>query len=732
MLTLRRIASKPLSKPFYSPYRSYYLCSDEDQSNRKTSADKAQRELILSVLEAQPSARDSRLYLKSFGPTPKNISPQPSFDLSPRHHENFNPGFPTTEVMPTTATLAASGPSPATPLPEQNTSIQKQTGQLTNHHTLPHSILTIPLEHTGLVKIQGPFNDRQLQSIVDGVIYLKTLGLVSIIILDHEAWYHPSGPNLGAILQHQRFKPHPIFHSINPSECRRRAIIRETARLSDMLEARGASTRPFYGGVLRLTDERNQSGDGLDLHIDNLNGLKSAIKHREIPIIPPIAINSSSAMIYVSADEVVKSLAQGLAKIGKISSSLSHSIEPIPSFSQARSAPIDSDATDDHRNPKNDHPQSEADEDLDLTPLRLMIINREGGIPSLARSGHPHLSINLASEYEFINETFKWSDSHPTSLANLSLARSCLKYLPNESSAIIVSHRSPKSLIANLITNKPAHSPSLKHSILLHHTRDNGLATPTLIRKGLPIRVIRGFENIDQTKMKNLLEQSFNKTLDHASFFHRLQNSLRFVILAGDYQGAAIVTNEGTQEVVEQEIVYLDKFAVLPSLQGEGIVDFLWGALRDESFGLGNLDALNNNGGLSGIGQPVDLVWRSRTDNPVNRWYFERSNGFIKLPRLAAPPSAPHSSATRQSPPQSTAQGPSIVRSSIPSTQFSLFWCWADHPSTNPNHSNRYQLDFEIQSSHTIADPSLNTLKSSKLGTWCRVINQIPSCWIAP
>jgi hypothetical protein len=92
------------------------------------------------------------------------------------------------------------------------------------------------------------------------------------------------------------------------------------------------------------------------------------------------------------------------------------------------------------------------------------------------------------------------------------MAKLCLKYLPNESSAIIVSHCSPKNLIANLITNKPVHSPSLKHSILLNHTHNIGLATPTLIRKGLPINVIRGMDNLDWNKLKDLLEKLFKKT----------------------------------------------------------------------------------------------------------------------------------------------------------------------------------------------------------------------------
>jgi amino-acid N-acetyltransferase len=69
---------------------------------------------------------------------------------------------------------------------------------------------------------------------------------------------------------------------------------------------------------------------------------------------------------------------------------------------------------------------------------------------------------------------------------------------------------------------------------------------------------------------------------------------------------------------------------VLPQAQGDGTVDFLWVALRDETYGLGLQDAANSNqGSLGGVGQGRDLVWRSRADNPVNKWYFERSSGFV-------------------------------------------------------------------------------------------------------
>ena len=78
--------------------------------------------------------------------------------------------------------------------------------------------------------------------------------------------------------------------------------------------------------------------------------------------------------------------------------------------------------------------------------------------------------------------------------------------------------------------------------------------------------------------------------------------------------------------------MYLDKFAVLPSHQGDGTVDFLWVALHDESYGLGLPYSVNpNEGGKQGEGEGRDLVWRSRANNPVNKWYFERSTGHVRM-----------------------------------------------------------------------------------------------------
>jgi amino-acid N-acetyltransferase len=132
--------------------------------------------------------------------------------------------------------------------------------------------------------------------------------------------------------------------------------------------------------------------------------------------------------------------------------------------------------------------------------------------------------------------------------------------------------------------------------------------------------------------MKALLEQSFGRTLNEEAFYPRLERDLDFVIIAGDYVGAAIVTTESCPESSPfPSLSYLDKFAVLPSHQGDGTVDFLWVALHDETYGLGLPFSINPNGGKEGKGEGRDLVWRSRSNNPVNKWYFERSTGHVRM-----------------------------------------------------------------------------------------------------
>lgn len=440
---------------------------------------------------------------------------------------------------------------------------------------LVNSLLNPIVRRPALVKIQGPFKDHQLASVARGIHSLQMLGLVSVLVIDRD--------------DIPPFEPADSM----AAEAQRTMILRDVERTVHFLTKAHGAARPILATVARITD----AGE-VYVEAEGLDHIRRAVEEGEIPVLLPVALDDGCRARRISANAVLAALAEAMSRENS-----QHVTPPAPNTGRPK---------------------------MDLTPARLLIINREGGIPSYARGGMPHLSINLSSELEFIQRTFQpsWAFSHPTALSNLALADTCLTHMPKDASALIVSHRSPTALIANLITNKPAHSASLPHALLTQSEGRLSPDTPTLVRRGLPVRVLRSVDEIDKPKLAGLLNKSFGRKLDEGAYWARLEADLDFVIVVGDYAGAAVVTTEGKD--TGQAICYLDKFAVLPSHQGDGTVDFLWVALRDETYGLGLLDAANPSvGSLSGVGRGKDLVWRSRSNNPVNKWYFERSNGFM-------------------------------------------------------------------------------------------------------
>lgn len=508
------------------------------------------------------------------------LQASPSTRDSRSYISSFAPPAATTSAQQLSADMPVTAPSAVDG--------QETVPAPTPTNPIVSALLNPIIRRPALVKIQGPFKDHQLQAIAKGMAHLQKLGLVSVIVMDRDDI--------------------PIAEpsDSNAAQRQRTLLLRDVERLVSFLGKARAPARPVLATVARIGGAEKPSsleGDEYkegDVFVEGegLDTIRRAVEEGEIPVLLPVALDTGCRSRRIGADKVLPALAHAMARSARSPSAASGSV------SSRR---------------------------IDLTPVRLLVINREGGIPSYARSGLPHLSINLQSEFAYIRDTFQpeWRDTHPTALSTLGLANACLADMPPDASALVVSHRSPAAMISNLITNKPAHSASLPHALLVESegriTRD----TPTLIRRGSPVRILRSLSEVDLPRLTALLEKSFKRTLNQKAFFARLERDLDFVIVIGDYAGAAIVTREpdGTPE----GICYLDKFAVLPSHQGDGTVDFLWVALRDETYGLGLLDASNPSiGSLSGRGRGKDLVWRSRANNPVNKWYFERSNGFVR------------------------------------------------------------------------------------------------------
>ncbi|KAL0944206.1 acetylglutamate synthase [Colletotrichum truncatum] len=155
-------------------------------------------------------------------------------------------------------------------------------------------------------------------------------------------------------------------------------------------------------------------------------------------------------------------------------------------------------------------------------------------------------------------------------------------------------------LIHNLLTDKPVFSSSL------------------------PIERVRsgnkGDRVSDLPRLVHLINDSFNRELDVQHYLDRVNENLAGIIIAGEYEGGAILTwekpfglDDETAYKTGRLVPYLDKFAVLKSRQGSGgVADVVFNAMVRGCF-------------------PEGLCWRSRQDNPVNKWYFERSLGTWQL-----------------------------------------------------------------------------------------------------
>jgi amino-acid N-acetyltransferase len=257
-------------------------------------------------------------------------------------------------------------------------------------------------------------------------------------------------------------------------------------------------------------------------------------------------------------------------------------------------------------------------------------------------------------------------------LNNLELARSVLAILPPSSSALITtpweaanSSAKPDSvangtpgvgtrtqrnpLIHNLLTDKPVFSSSLPTSRV---KSPNGKSNPaaadglqqngtTFIKRGIPVTIfpdpsihpwtppVNGVPQIsltdpriDLTRLVHLINDSFDRKLDVPAYLERIKDRVAGVIIAGEYEGGALLTWELSPDIpadapddvkAQHWVPYLDKFAVLKRSQGSGgVADVVFKSMVREAF-------------------PTGVCWRSRQNNPVNKWYFERSRGTVKL-----------------------------------------------------------------------------------------------------
>jgi amino-acid N-acetyltransferase len=632
--------SSPSDRPFPSYHRPPTACFGTAHGRKPSSSAKerqrAERDQLTRLLKESPGKRDARNFLKHFD-TPKK---RPS-------------GGPTKANAPTVFSRE--------PLPDAQFQENEEDEPL----------------HLALIKLRQPqaLDDATLGGIALTLSQLAQLGLSTAVVLDCDSDTHPSlqsdATTYGDTVREQA-------DTIREQAARLVAALKDYHEPGALLVEHALAYSNFQNEIPNTVQVRG------DVEVKDDYLLFPPINDGMIPVIPPFAYQTDLKKVRVSADDVLLALIRDFAGIsGQTRSSESEIsaesqyelpildriiiLDPlggIPSQNRADGAHVFVNLEAEYRDIKQELASltlaTQADQDI-------------GGSTSLG-SSNP-LSKFVEDEIAALptSSTKQITDTLPSTRhsKNLDVVQRALKVLPPSSSGLIITPAeaatqalpppdasgktrtkpSKNPLIHNLITDKPMISSSLPTSPT---NRSLGSATPnppTFLKKGIPLTMIpdpratgpwrppsasnpsidlANDPRINLPKLVDLINDSFRRRLDPQDYLDRIRGRVAGVIIAGDYEGGAICTWETPSTLTQTPlgstadtpassdspywVPYLDKFAVLTSSQGSGgVSDIVWAALVRTCF-------------------PEGVVWRSRTSNPVNKWYQERSTGMWNLP----------------------------------------------------------------------------------------------------
>ncbi|EGO59067.1 acetylglutamate synthase [Neurospora tetrasperma FGSC 2508] len=586
--------------------RSSYPSSAEARQKRDSD-----REFLISVLESSATKRDARGYLQTFGSSAALTSAgqkKPS----------------TIGILGVPASVA--GRPAFVQGTEKEISVKRNEAP-----------------HVAVVKLRAPqaWDDVLLEGVAKTLTRLRDLGLLSVIVLDCDD-----------------IKP-------NQASSWHETVTQQTDRLLRAIGQYGfPAAEVVDSGIWKSTENPQipSSVPSKPLYVGFGKAFTTPLANGHILVVPPRAYSDASLQ-YSKADanDIVIALTTFFAglQFGRQYSDYRELAGKVSDGQSFRKALVD----------------------------RVIVIDPLGGIPS-HRQGHgTQVFINLEDEFKNIQDAL-YEKTQPTSagtkdagvsaratvhLENLRLAKSTLALLPSNASVVMTSPaeaaninvsrrgqleakpdgfagevktrtwRNP--LIHNLLTDRPIYSSSLPIGRIKPTHQDEEIAlsrmpTTTLAKRGLPVTIfpdprVKRWQPpqpgvprlrltdtcIDLPRLVHLINDSFGRKLNVEHYLDRLKDSLAGIIIAGEYEGGAILTWETPfgldEETAYREgrlVPYLDKFAVLRKSQGAGgVADIVFNAMVRDAF-------------------PDGVCWRSRKDNPVNKWYFERSRGVLKLP----------------------------------------------------------------------------------------------------
>jgi bifunctional N-acetylglutamate synthase/kinase len=208
---------------------------------------------------------------------------------------------------------------------------------------------------------------------------------------------------------------------------------------------------------------------------------------------------------------------------------------------------------------------------VSLKTRKLIFVSRRGGLR--VRHSETELStINLATDYETLVAK-RMLSGRPLFL--LEQAKRLL--VERATHRMFVAVTSPLLLLRELFTIRGA---------------------GTLIKRGSPILVKRGFADLDQARVASLLQSSFGRDLT-PGFFDR---DIARVYVEENYRGAALVRETPLG-------AYLCKLAVEREAQGEGLGRDLWQLV---------------------VSDYKSLFWRARPDNAILPFYLQECDGMAR------------------------------------------------------------------------------------------------------
>ncbi|KAL6717222.1 Amino-acid acetyltransferase, mitochondrial [Lecanora helva] len=665
-LTVPRLTHQPISNLLWRPLtsrsgplqvslelgtaHSKHTVGLKEEASKRKQEDETSQDLFLDVLESTATKREAKAYLLKFGSQTNGGHGLKSAGINSKN-VGVNLG---SLYLP----LRAVEESPIfSTSPKQSHASQNVTQSL----------------HVAVVKIRAPqfIDESTLQGIGHTLSQLNQLGLSCVVVLD--PWEDGD-------------EKHHTF--------RAESLIAQVGRVVNVIASYGGKGARLVEGAIDIFSVNEEAPSSVktqsEVQVTESDFILAPLRRGIIPILGPVGFNvTTQRLAPVIADEIILALVRDFAGLHanartkeNVADALQDVATPknpifldriivldalggIPSTDKARGSHVFINLEQEFHSIRNELLNARAD------TMSLNLLPDNNSCSSLVKDSSPKVATHEAAtakskvlqKHDKIKGDLRLS-SMDIHLKNLELVNNALALLPPSSSALLTTpdavadsesrpplasqgprvrtRRQRNPLIHNLLTDKPVSSSSLPSNRLRASAANSSIPTmtpapATFVKRGMPLSIIpdpnaqtwaapsdskpsieMSDPRIDLPRLVHLIDDSFNRKLDILHYLNRIQGRIAGVIIAGEYEGGAVLTWEtppgSSGRDPARMVPYLDKFAVLKRSQGAGgVADIVFTAMVRTCF-------------------PNGVCWRSRKNNPVNKWYFERAKGSWKIP----------------------------------------------------------------------------------------------------